>query len=235
MFKSKFAIAAVIALILSLLQPTGAALSASNVTKSFTVTKSDGTPYAGVSVALLGWDDILRTDIFSPLVTTNGQGQASIAVSSEETRYYGFAIQPTAGDYSHAVNYGWDVVAGTGQSFSVKMKPANLVVELRQATGQSAAQGSWVSFPGTGDSGEPNSFRPVIRSGPIPIDIGTDLVEGMTYPIRTDISGVVTQFGSEFGLKMSRVNGVNTPTLYSDTTATTALVPRVVSGVRIYD
>lgn len=235
MRKSNLSIAAIIALVFSLLQPTGAALSVDTVTKSFTVTKSDGTPYTGVSVALVGWDEDLQQSIVSELATTNSSGQASVAVPTTSTSFYGYAAQPGTGDYSHAAFVEYNIVSGENQTIAIKLKPANLVVEMKQTSGASAVAGSWVYFPSDGDVGDGRSGRVVIRSGPIGLDVSSDLSPDEAYDLRTEPSGMSGQFGAEFGLRIAVVNNAYSLRVFQNTTSIVQLEPRVVSGVNIHD
>lgn len=231
MRKFGLAVAAIISLVFSVLLPAGPVMSVDTVNKSFTVTKSDGTPYSGVSVALIGWDDGLQQSILSTLATTDVEGQATLAVSPT-VDFYGYAAQPPVNDFTHAVFVDYGISLGAVESRSIQMRPANLVVELKQTSGAAALPGSWVYFPGTGDVGESLSARPVLRSGPIAIDVSTGLSSTEKYLVKAEPNGAPSQFWSEFGLKVSDANEI---TLYTDSTATTPITPRVVDGTQIYD
>ena len=231
MRKFILAISAVISLIFTVLMPVAPAMSVDTVNKVFTVTKSDGSPYQGVSVALLGWDEALQQNMQSSVSTTDSQGHATVAVA-KTTDFYGYAAQPPVNDFSHAVFVEYGVTLGQAENLAIQMRPANLVVELKQTNGQNALPGSWVHFPATGDVGESLSARPIIRSGPIPIDVSTGLTSTENYIVKAEPNAVPGEFWSEFGLKVSDSNAIS---LYTDSTATTALTPRVVGGNQIYD
>ena len=231
MRKFGLAVSAILALVVAVLQPAAPALSVDTVNKSFTVTKSDGTPYAGVSVALLGWDSDLQENIQSAVGATSAQGQATVSVSSTAD-YYGYGAQPPVNDYSHAVFVEFGVNMGMAEAFAIRMKPANLVVELKQTNGQTALPGSWVHFPATGDVGDSGSARPVIRSGPIPIDVSTALSSSEKYTVQAEPNALPNQFWADYKLKVDNSNAIS---LYSDSAATQALTPRVVGSTSIYD
>ena len=231
MRKFLLAVSAVVSLVFTVLQPMGPATSATTVNKTFTVTKSDGTPYAGVSVALLGWDDAQQQDFLSPISTTDSSGVAVVAVSSTAD-FYGYGAQPPANDFSHANFIEYSVGYGQSESYSIRMRPASLVVELKTTSGQSAAPGSWVHFPGTGDVGDNLSARPVLRSGPIGLDVSTGLAVGETYKVKTQPTAVAGQFWNEYALKVSDSYAIS---LFPNAASTTALTPRVVNSTSIYD
>ena len=222
MRKFLLAVSAIVSLVFTVLQPFGPATSATTVTKSFTVTKSD---------AVLGWDEEQQKDILSPLSTTNSSGVATVVVSST-AEFYGFAAQPPVNDFSHANFVEFSLTPGQSESFPIRMRPANLVVELKTTTGQSAAAGSWVHFPATGDIGENLSALPVLREGPFGIDVSTGLSSTETYAVKTQPNGISGQFWNEYALKVSDSNVVS---IYPSATSSTALTPRVVNSTSIYD
>lgn len=231
MRKFLLAISAVVSLVFSVLQPIGPATSATTVNKTFTVTKSDGTPYAGVSVALMGWDDPQQQNFLSAISTTNSSGVATVTVSST-AEFYGYAAQPPANDFSHANFIEYSVAFGQTESYSIRMRPANLVVELKSTSGQSALPGSWVHFPGTGDVGEAISARPVLRSGPFGIDVSAGLSSSETYVVKAEPNAMAGQFWGQYALRVSDSNAIS---IYPNATSNTALTPRVVNSTSIYD
>jgi hypothetical protein len=101
----KLALAAVTTLsfVASVLVPALPATSASpTVTKEFSITKSDGSAYAGVIVALIEYDEDLNEIVLSETETTNSAGIATIEVPSDKD-YYAWAAQPGSGDLTHAL------------------------------------------------------------------------------------------------------------------------------------
>ena len=231
MRKLGLSVSAILALILSVLQPLGPAMSVDSVTKTFSVTKSDGSAYAGVSVALIGWDDDTQQNFLSSVSSTNAQGLATVVVPVT-TEFYGYAAQPPVNDFSHAVFVEYAVGMGVAETFDIKMRTANLVVELKQTNGQAARPGSWVYIPATGDIGENISPRPVIRSGPIPLDVSTGLTSTETYVVKAEPNGMADQFWSEYSLKVDNSNAIS---LYSDSAATQPLTPRIVGSTPVFD
>lgn len=232
MRKLSLGVSTILALVLAILQPVGPAMSVDTVTKTFNVTKSDGSAYAGVSVALLGWDDETQRNVLSTVETTNAQGQATVVVPATADLYYGYGAQPPVNDFSHAVFVEYSVSSGIDESFDIKMRAANLVVELKQTNNQTALPGSWVHFPATGDIGESISARPVIRSGPIPIDVSTGLNSAETYVVKAEPNGAANQFWAEYSLKVDNSNAIN---LFSDSSATQPITPRVVGSTQVFD
>ena len=212
--RGRIAIAASLALVASLFGPISAS-NAALVTKTFTVTKSDGTPYAGVLVGLFGLD---RTENQTPIrttpVLTNASGVAVIQVD-ENDRYWSYTLQPASGDYSHAPVSG-SLVEGATESFRVQLKAANTKVIVQSADGSEAPNESRLYYPATGAIGGPDTEIQLLRAGGFGLDLSTSLSTSGKHFIQLYHDDSPGNFYREFGLTRSVSNGVSTFSLYPD-------------------
>jgi hypothetical protein len=215
---------ALLSLLVSVLVPATPALSSvPDVTKSFTITQSNGTAYPGVLVALIGYDENLDQIFLSPTSTTNSSGLATIQVPGDAD-YYGWAAQPPAGDVTHAIFEEYGVVFGENEAFTAKLSSANIAVNLLQSNGSPAAIGSSIGYISSQDS-EYESYRTILRTGPFGLDLSTSLQTGAEYEIVIHPNGMSTQFGTKFGLKVNSSTDPISRTVFTDTTYATELTP----------
>ncbi|SCX05650.1 carboxypeptidase-like regulatory domain-containing protein [Candidatus Aquiluna sp. UB-MaderosW2red] len=204
----KRSIAAIFALIIGLLVPVLPATSAA-ITKTFTITKSDGSIYAGAQVALLSFTvGSQNGTTVSALSTTNSSGVATITADSN-IDYFGFAVVPPIGDFTHAALNEYNSLDKSNQNISAKLKLGNLVVALRNLDGSFANPGSWIHFPATGDYAEMRSAIPVLRSGPFAIDLSSDLSLGEDYLISAEPNNNPGAFFTDYGLRLLTEGGPN--------------------------
>jgi len=204
----KRTVVSILALLIGLLVPVLPASSAA-ITKTFTITKTDGSPYAGAQVALLS-DTVggQNGTTVSTLSTANSSGVATITTDSN-IDYFGYAVIPPIADFSHATFYERGSLDTSDQGISVRLKPGNLVVALRNFNGSFADPGSWIRFPATGDYAEMISFLPVLRSGPFAIDLSSDLSLGEDYAIGAEPNNIPGAFLTEYGLKLKTEGGTS--------------------------
>lgn len=204
----KRAVVSILALLIGLSVPVLPASSAA-ITKTFTITKTDGSPYAGAQVALLSATGGGQNGTtVSTLSTANSSGVATIATDSN-IDYFGYAVIPPIDDLTHATFYQPGSLDTSDQGISVRLKPGNLVVALRNVDGSFAAPGSWIWFPATGDYAEMRSFLPVLRSGPFAIDLSSDLSLGEDYAIGAEPNNIPGAFFTEYGLRLKTEGGTS--------------------------
>lgn len=210
---------ALLSLVVSVLVPAAPATSVgAEVTKTFTITKSDGSPYAGVLVALIESDPANNRDVLSTIATTGQNGEATITVPAS-AEYYAWVAQPGAGDVSHAPFYGENVSQGESESFSAELSEANFVVSLLKSDGQTPTVGSFVYLS------EYQWYSTIIRTGAFGIDLSS-LATG-DHELNIEPNGMPGEFGVRFGLRVSGSAPI-VRTLYSDTSFSTVVSP--VSG-----
>jgi len=122
----KRAVVSILALLIGLLVPVLPASSAA-ITKTFTITKTDGSSYAGAQVALLSATGGGQNGTtVSTLSTANSNGVATIATDSN-IDYFGYAVIPPIDDLTHATFYQPGSLDTSDQWISVRLKPGNLV------------------------------------------------------------------------------------------------------------
>lgn len=224
--KSKIAFAASLALIASIVGPVSPS-NAALVTKTFTVTKSDGTAYANADVALMGWSDIEGEFTTTP-VRTNGSGIANVQVDADG-EYYGYAVQPPAGDYTHAPFYMDGVVKGATESFTVQLKAANSKFVLQTFDGQPAAS-AWVSYPSTGMIGQQRSWVKVLRAGGFGLDLSTSLSTTARFTIEVSPDNLPGNFFNAIGFTHSKSGNESSYVFYTDKSYAQTISPITLSG-----
>lgn len=136
LFKKNAAFAAVLALIVSIVVPSGTfAYDPGNIVKTVSVKSSDGASYSGAVVALTYLADNGDLLVTSP-VTTNANGIAALTVPGA-VEYVGLAIAPTSADTTHGLVYldpnAWPDSARTpllawSQSFDVTLPTAEVFI-----------------------------------------------------------------------------------------------------------
>lgn len=223
----KYSILASLALLATVLVPVTPA-NASLVTKSFTVSKSDGTRYSNASVALMGWDPVAQKDITSSVVQTNAQGQASIQVEAS-VEYYAYAVQPPTNDFSHAPFYSDGLVRDASESFTVQLKPANTKFVLQTFDGQSVPSG-WVSYPATGMIGQQKSWIKILRPGAFALDLSTSISTTSRSTVEIYPDNLPGNFANTFGFTHARANNVSSYVFFPDRTSTSEISLVTVSG-----
>jgi hypothetical protein len=219
---------AIVSLLVSVLTPAATATSAgTNVTKTFSITKADGSPYSGVVVALLEYDEGFNETVLSPTATTNSSGVATLQVPADKD-YYAWSAQPGGGDVTHALTTEYEITNGENETLSAQLSLANMVVDVLQSTGTAAALGSSIAYISSQNSSD-LSYKTIIRTGPFGIDISPELQSSTNYEINIEPNAMPTQFGGQFGLRVDAAANPITRTVFADTTYTTQVAP--LSGV----
>ena len=230
--RGKIAIAASLALVASLFGPISAS-NAALVTKTFTVTKSDGSAYPNVYVGLFGWD---RQDkpIVSQIVQTNANGIASIQVDDNQfgSTYTSYSVQPGPNDFSHAPVSG-SLVRGATETLSVRLKTANSKFLIRTSDDSAAPIGSILYYPASRQIVGGVEIR-TLHTGAFGLDLSNSIRTTGKHLIQLYHDGAPGVFYNEFGLSRSETDGVSTHTLYTDTTNTNVLAPSLISGQNVF-
>lgn len=224
--KSRIAVALSLTLLATLLGPV-AGSSASMVSKTFTVTKSDGTPYPNVDVALIGWTDE-DGDTTTPPVRTNASGEVTIQVDGN-AEFYGYAIQPIQGDYTHAPIFFDGLVRQASEEISVRLKPANTKFVVQTFDSQ-PADAAWLSYPSTGMIGQQRSWIKLLRSGPFALDLSTSLSTTGRFQIEVMPDNLPGNFTNVIGFSHSRNNNSSSYSFFTDRTNSTPLTPITLQG-----
>lgn len=224
--KSRIAVALSFALIATLLGPVPGS-SASLVSKTFTVTKSDGNPYPNVDVALVGWSE-QEGDMTTTPVRTNGSGVATIQVDGD-AEFYGYAIQPIQGDYTHAPIFSDGLVRQASEQISVRLKPANTKFVV-QTFDLQPANSAWLSYPSTGMIGQQRSWIKLLRSGPFALDMSTSLSTTGRFHIEVMPDNLPGNFTNAVGFTHSRSDNTSTFSFFTDRSNSTPLTPISVQG-----
>lgn len=130
--------------------------SAENVTKTVTVTDSNGDPYAGVTVAMMSYDDATQSNVIREghSSVTNSSGVAVVTVPDvpESGAFQGLAIQTSASDNTHAMQFLFPDFLATNETRSAQLLAADTVVEVTTSEGaQTPAGTSVIIYDKNGD------------------------------------------------------------------------------------
>ena len=137
-----------IGLVAAFFIPALSAGSAENVTKTVTVTDSNGNPYAGVTVAMMSYDDTTQSNVIRDghSSVTNSSGEAVITVpdAPESGSFQGLAIQTSASDNTHAMQFLFPDFLATNETRSAQLLSADTVVEVTTPEGAETPAGTSV-------------------------------------------------------------------------------------------
>ena len=225
--KVRISILTVIALILSVLIPGQMSSQAvANITKTVTVLKSDNTPYAGALVSFVYWDEDAQLQKVVTPVTTNSSGVATLTFASG-LNLYAVAVEPAAGDFSHAIWLNDTVFISSiaDQSFTANLRLANLRANILKPDNSNAPEAYSIRYPATGDEGSSTSYRVTLRSGAFGIDLSDNLIAGQNYEITADSAGFSNEFANTYGLRVVSVAGTTTPVVFTSNQYTTQFAP----------
>ena len=191
-------IASVAALLIAFLVPAQPALSNVTVTKTVTVTKSNGQPYVQARVAMLTATDngVIVRD--GDLVLTDGSGQAQLTVPADPQDGFHMiiSVQPPVGDLSHAMGTIDGVqdeeLYDQNQTFAIQLELADTLVSVKDADGVLAPAGtSMMIF----DSN--NQFTwwgSTLSSGTLGLNLGSlDSANG-PFTLQVQTSSIATSF-----------------------------------------
>lgn len=234
----KFYIAAlaILGLVVAYLNPlqTDTASAANTVTKTITVKKSDGSPYAGALVSVTIYDPATEQSLPISPVTANASGVAALSVPEFENIEL-VAVQPPAGDVSHGLFVKWsEFTVATNESLEVKLNPSNMIVSPKNSDGSDAGLGNWINYISTTDTVDSWNSYPLLRSGSVGLDINSGLNAGDCYALGITSSNNGAGLSKNYGVKVTGTGANYTPVAYNENCL--AVQPSVVaSGKTVYE
>ena len=194
------------------------------ITKTFTVTNPNGTPYAGALVQIYYWDG--HDNYPSPTVT-DSSGHASITIPYAEN-FIQWEVEPKAGDTSNAIVAADNSNGEIGQNsyknenVAVQFKPANMKISLYLADGTTAAPINYsaVAVPYNGN----HLGLWLLRQGPVGINIPNDLDQNTPNYLGVNWNTDATdnnEIPTHYGLQINGSSGQETFGLFTDKTDST--------------
>lgn len=234
----------VTALVLTFISPIASTIflpeasANTTITKTFTVTYPNGTPYVGALVQLLYTDS---ADHYSASVATDAQGHAAITIPWGEN-YVNWEIEPKTGDTSYGIAS--DSSAGTlnpatgltlgdnsfaSENISVQLSRSTLAVNLFESDGTTQAPSNWYGLTFHG-SNVPSHYWWLVRSGPVGLVLPQNMNPGganfISPYLNTDSQDLndfspfdpSTGRSIAYGIAVSGISGSETLSLYTDGT-----------------
>lgn len=221
---SKLSITAVLVLLISTLVPAQPSTAVDDTfTKTVTVTRPNGTPYAGAQVALEVWNDETQTRSVTPPQTTNSSGVATITAPINGI-YVSAIAEPPVGDHTYALTEEYSGVEknNVSSSLTIQLNVANKWVTIQNPDGSPAAAAAGIFYPGTNPSIAQDRGLRTLRTGTFGLDFAPDLPAG-NYVLTIESATRDVQFTKSYGLKSILDNTV--PTIYTTVKNETALQP----------
>lgn len=179
------------------------ASAANTVTKTITVKKSDGTPYAGALVSVTAFDPTYEQGVPLQIVTANSSGVAAITVPDYQDLEM-LVVEPPAGDLTHGIFAKWQNFEVTAnETIEAKLSLSNMVVNPKKSDGSAAGVGVWLGYISENDSVDGGSSAPLLRDGEVGITVNSGLNAGECYNLGIYNLNSSGGMSKEFGLKPS--------------------------------
>lgn len=174
MFKTRALSAlSTLGLVAAVFIPALSAGSVENVTKTVTVTDSNGDPYAGVTVAMMSFDDITQSNVIvdgqSAVTDSSGVAVISVPGAPDSGSFQGLAVQTSSLDNTHAMQFLFPDFLATSETRSAQLNIADTVVEVTKPDGSETPAGTSVII--YDKNGEFAYYVSSTRPGPIALSL----------------------------------------------------------------